>query len=569
MALFRKTNRVLQRLKRDESGTMAIAWAMSITAALGVIGAGIDFSLLAHADSRSQNIADTTALAAAIFVKNNERIPNDRNEGLKGLYTAAELGYSFEDWVVGGAAGVDINIVYDNDKREATVTVSGQTKPKIMQLLGQGNLDFGSESVVKYQEQELLDPASIVLILDNSGSMHFDDTPLDADGNRPDGTQPRIDGLEKSTEDMMAFLHDTVGPQDPDGNTPAVLRTGMLPFSDRIITATDVPMKWGRLSATEITDMEPDGATDSSVPLVEANRLLELEHTFHTPETPGKTPLKFIVLMTDGQNTEGDEEWVARAGTENWRRYVTGRPTDDGLVDAVPSTTQVTPEICQTDFETSWVLECSLSDSLGNHWTEILGPYDSRPNNDSGSYDIQVGGNGGNGMGMGMGMGGSTQTVTVTYNCNAQDRISESETCTPAQYDTTWSGWEYEEGEFEPPLGSDGPWQEGEFDIESNIQTRAECDALHAKNVEIYTVAYALEPGDYRTNDWGVDNNLPGGADYPFETTAENAAKARGILQYCASDDDNFITANDTASLTDAFKRIGNDIVKEIVRISS
>jgi len=141
----------------------------------------------------------------------------------------------------------------------------------------------------------------------------------------------------------------------------------------------------------------------------------------------------------------------------------------------------------------------------------------------------------------------------------------------------TWSGWEYYAGET--PYDNDPGWQEGEFDISSNIETRAECDALHAAGVEVFTVGFALTAGQFGVNNWpgrpDYGNHYPADVDpytgevYTDSIGVENANKAKGILQYCASRPENFITADDVTSLQTAFDRIGNTIIKEIVRISS
>ena len=77
-----------------------------------------------------------------------------------------------------------------------------------------------------------------------------------------------------------------------------------------------------------------------------------------------------------------------------------------------------------------------------------------------------------------------------------------------------------------------------------------------------------MAEGDYRTNDWGIQNRN-GNPDATITTTADNANDARAILQYCASSASNFITADNTEALEEAFERIGNTIVKEIIRIDS
>jgi len=514
MALFYKAKQVLGRYNRDESGTMAMSWALSATIMLGAMGAALDFSMLANADKRAQSIADTTALAAAIYVKNHEVKPANRNDGLLGNYTAQELGYEFRNWVINAATGVTVEVEYDDVNRQATATVSGKTKPVLVHVFGYDKLNFSAKTVVNYYEQEMLDPASIVMILDNSGSMHFDDQPLDETGNRPATAQPRIDGLETGAKNLMTMLDTTVGPQDGSTGLPKVLRTGMMAFSSDIIPSRTVNMKWGTLSDANIDAMTPGGATNSAPPLTIANTWLNVnEPPVHAVESPGKTPLKYIILMTDGKNTVGTEEWVAREGTENWRAWV------------------------QTGTSTEWSDDREVVNAyVSGGSCRWQGGHPAQDYTYFGSWGYNV----------------TYSNTTWRVECYVEEEVPEY-------------GWVYMEQENMPT--EPGDWEEGEFDITSNILTRAECDTLHASGVEIFSIAYALQPGDYPTNQWGIDNY--GNADYTYTTTAEDANKARGILQYCASEPQNFITANDTSALDAAFTRIGNDIVKEIIRISS
>jgi len=148
--------------------------------------------------------------------------------------------------------------------------------------------------------------------------------------------------------------------------------------------------------------------------------------------------------------------------------------------------------------------------------------------------------------------------------------VLTAQTCTDAVYETTWSGYEYFVGETTPP-GESG-WQEGEFDNESNIATRAECDSLHNAGVEVFSIGFALVPGQFKTNGWSSSSYwdiYPRDEDYSEAIGIENANRANGMLQYCASKPENFITANDSSALQTAFNRIGNTIIKEIIRISS
>jgi len=548
MAVLKKTNSILKKFKSDESGIAAISWAVSLTAIIGAMGAAMDFAMLSSADQRSQTIADTTALAAAIYVKNNEQIPQDRTSGLIGEYTAQELGYDYRNWVIDGAEGVSVNVSYDDVNREATVKVSGQTRPTLMQILGFDALNFNAETVVKYYEKDIQDPASVVLVLDNSGSMHFDDLPIDEFGNAPLDAVPRIDALKTSAKTFMTMLDEAVGPQVAGGSQPRTLRTGMMAFDSNIISSRTIPMDWGVVTDSEINAMTPQGATNSAPPMTQAKTWLNVnEPPVHEAENPGKTPLKYIILMTDGKNTVGDEVWTARAGTQNFRRYVTGRDNPSGLTGDLPgseptaSNTLVSAGECTGG---SWQAKCYRNGNL----KVTHGPYNYNP----GTY------------------------YSTWYNRRGKARqvicysdVLEDQTCTEDVYETTWSGYEYYVGETPPP-GSG--WEEGEFDNESNIATRAECDSLHNAGVEIFSIGFALVPGQFKTNDWSTSSYwdiYPRDEDYSEAIGIENANRANGMLQYCASKPENFITANDSSALQTAFDRIGNTIIKEIIRISA
>ncbi|MEP3891992.1 MAG: Tad domain-containing protein [Hellea sp.] len=543
MAIVKKATNILKRLKRDESGMAAISWALSLTAIIGAMGAAMDFAMLSSADARSQTIADTTALSAAIYMKTFEQIPQDREKGLIGDYTADELGYDYRNWVIDGADGVSVNIAYDNVKREATATVIGYTQPTLVQILGFGKLKFKAQTVVKYFEKDIQDPASVVMVLDNSGSMAFDDLPIDASGNAPANAERRMDGLKTSAKNFMAMLSETVGPQTADSGEPRVLRTGMMAFDGAIISSRTIPMHWGTISDSQINSMTPVGSTNSAPPLQVANTWLNVnEPSIHEAENPGKTPLKYVILMTDGKN-QGDLEWVNREGTETWRRYVTGATSPDGLDEVSSSQVETVPEVCEMENRYKRYYDY---DWYGTYW---FGEWDDEIITPSNHNHRRWG----------------------PYRRYSHPTPSQTEVCTPAEYETRYSGYEYGYGEEAPD--NSGGWTEGEQDVPANIASRAECDTLHAAGVEVFTIGFALVPGQFETNEWadrpGAYTPYPSNGSYNYSDSIKSTNLAKGMLQYCASKDQNFITADDVASLETAFDLIGNTIIKEIIRISS
>ena len=523
-------DRLLSKLKsynKNEDGAFSIMWGVSLIVMVGAVGMGVDYAVATSSFAKAQTLADTTALAAAINVRDNGgEIPTNQSEGLFGDYTAAQLGYKFSNSVINGAAGVSVNVSYDAVKREAHVTLNGATRPFFMQAFGYNDFKFDGASVVKFEEKEPLEPASIVLVLDNSGSMAFDDKPLH-NGNPPFDATRRMEGLIASAKNFMIKLDEEVGPQ-VEGEDELFLRTGMLAFDKEIIEDRVVPMEWGTQWATgpedKLEDMNPLTATDSSLPLERALEWLtgdgtEDEPAVHERVNENANPLKYVILMTDGKNSEGDEQWVAREGTQQWRR-ITHIPekTEREIVNAfIPDA------------------QCRIENGYERQY------YEYRYSNGT------------------LFRGNTRQRVT----CNVT---------TPAITEEDFRFQTDEPNEA-------GDWEEGEIDIQSNIDTREQCDKLHDEDVEVFTIGFALTPGQFETNEWGnrtgaftpFPPNVPtNGFDaYTFEESLKDTNIAKGLLQYCASSDKNFITAEDTEALQEAFKKIGETIVKEVIRIDS
>ena len=384
MLRFPKTNRLLRRFRTDENGNMAVIFAVSAVAAVGIMGAAMDYSTLSNAANKGQAISDQAALAAAVYVSQNGSAPTNDNEGTdeapasdrgyldksQKTYTAAELGYDFNNFVEGGAENVKVEFEYDARNGEVTATVSGKTKPTFVQLLGRHDLEFSSVSTAKYDDYDVYDPASIVLVLDNSGSMAFDDKPVvrktggrwrDGQGRRydsPDDARPRIDALRDNARSFMQTLGNLVGDQTNDDDK--ILRTGMLAYNEATINNRSVLMDWQTVvTASSIDQMVANGGTNSAPPVDLARIWMEREDNIHFNVHGDDNPLKFMIFMTDGLNTNNSVTWVEEDDTGQWR----------GLV------TRCSRTRCSTNYEE---VERENPPGYGTDWTE--GYYDSTAN---------------------------------------------------------------------------------------------------------------------------------------------------------------------------------------------
>jgi len=190
--------------------------------------------------------------------------------------------------------------------------------------MGQDKLKFSSKSVVKYHNVDFEDPASIVLVLDNSGSMGWDDKRVvfRSDGSyyTPYDAIPRINALEASVKNFMASLNELVDDQSQVPEGQRVLRTGMLAYNTGTVSSHTVKMDWGTIGDAKVNAMNAFGGTNSSAPLRTARDWMKAEDAIHKKEH-GKTPLKFAIFMTDGVNTSGGTVWEAEEETGLWRIY--------------------------------------------------------------------------------------------------------------------------------------------------------------------------------------------------------------------------------------------------------
>ena len=306
--------RLTDRFIRNEDGNFAAMFALTSTVIVGVIGASMDYSIATSTEKKAQNIADTVALAGAIYVMNNDEVPTNETEAnlAPGKHTAASLGYDFGDFAMGGNGNVDINIDYDDSDKVVTVRVTGASETTFSRVLGHEKIKFTSEAQVSYMDIEDAHPASIALVLDNSGSMAWDDKIARSDGTSPPGARERIHGLKSSVKSFRRDINKRLGPQK--SKNYRTLRMGMLPYSTDTISDAVVEMKWGYIKNGDVNAMAAAGSTNSNPPMATALEWMEDEDNEHEKEAkrkdkPEKDPLKFVILMSDGENTVGGWEF--------------------------------------------------------------------------------------------------------------------------------------------------------------------------------------------------------------------------------------------------------------------
>lgn len=287
-----------------EEGSVATMFGVSILVLLLLTGAVIDINRLYTAKSHAQNMGDNIGLMATIYVSNNDGPPSNSSEGFMNdqWYDHKERGLDFGT-VADSDISVKFKVTYDDVNEQAVVSTRSVVKPMFGSMFGASEVNIETNSTIKYAKKEFSNPASVFLVMDNSGSMAFDDLPKAwANGPRPVGAKARIDGMKTSVKDFVGHLETVIAP-DPDDPSIKYLRMGMTAFNSNIINSRTVRPFWGTLSNNQIDRMVADGGTVPTVALRRVRNWMRNEGRAHSRMNGSETPLKYVVLMTDGSNS--------------------------------------------------------------------------------------------------------------------------------------------------------------------------------------------------------------------------------------------------------------------------
>lgn len=284
----------------------SIAGVFGVTAPLLIICVGVayDTSQLTNTKGQAQLMADNIGLNASIFVKENDRTPENIAEGYvhDQWYSGNELGLSFGHGVVGNNK-TRFKVSYDDVGEQVVVEVETDIKPAFMQISGNRSVEFTTLSVVKYAKKAYTNPASIFLVVDNSGSMAFDDKPQSYQwGPTPAGTRPRITGMKEALSDFNEHLSKTIVP-DQSNPDRKFLRMGMTAYNTNIINSRTVSPRWGTIPDNNINSMVADGGTVPTQALQRVQSWMTSEDTLHEAVNGSDEPLKYVILMADGANS--------------------------------------------------------------------------------------------------------------------------------------------------------------------------------------------------------------------------------------------------------------------------
>lgn len=273
---------MLTKFKNDEGGNVAIMFSVVLLVLLGGIGAAVDMSQMVSNKQKVADIADSTALAAALVAREGQKKRLRKSKKHFSENVALETSIEIRD---------NVSIVFDDSAKEVTVQVAAKTNFFLMHLFGQAENDVTASATVGYAI-DYVPPISIAFAFDTSGSMGW----LTTDG------QVKIEALETATSDLFDAMF---AASEQPGMLGSALTTAFSTYNTELVI-NDVP----RAGYTHILNTMRDdllftasGGTNS-VPAVQfaVDQLAAADIAQPDSKWSGH-----LVFMTDGDNNQ--PEW--------------------------------------------------------------------------------------------------------------------------------------------------------------------------------------------------------------------------------------------------------------------
>ena len=270
---------MLTKYKNDEGGNVAIMFSVVLLVILGGIGAAVDMSQLVSSKQKIADIADSTALAAALVARESQKSRMKFAKEHFAENVAFETSIEIRE---------DVNIVFDDSTKEVTVKVAAKTNFFLMHLFGHAQNDVTASATVGYAI-DYVPPISVAFAFDTSGSMGW----LTTDG------QVKIDALELATGDLFDAMF--AATESPDLLDKALTTAFSTYNTDLIIN--DVPRKGYEHILDTMQDdslFVANGGTNSTPSVQFAiDQLIAKESSESDPKWSGN-----LIFMTDGDNNQ-------------------------------------------------------------------------------------------------------------------------------------------------------------------------------------------------------------------------------------------------------------------------
>jgi Flp pilus assembly protein TadG/uncharacterized protein YegL len=320
----------LSRLLRDRRGNFGMMTALVFPVMLAAGGVAIDLTKMVMIKAELQDATDAAALAAASSLANDGKTAEQAKEiAMRFLKSQMTTGGSVDaegeqedkdknDYTSSTKINVKETVLSGNGKSFQVDVATKYTLDfnPFTRLLGQKSADLNARSTAESGTAEKKHSISMFLVLDQSGSMSFITNEKDPDKNKKcqnhtssnwytanlKETSPCYISKIAALKTAVASLVTELNTADPEKK---YVRTGAVSYNDKMLTTVD--LAWGTATALAYVNAiakVPQGGTDSSGAFAQGLKKVKdpAEETIHKNKS-GQVPSRFILFMTDGENT--------------------------------------------------------------------------------------------------------------------------------------------------------------------------------------------------------------------------------------------------------------------------
>ncbi|MBO9099756.1 VWA domain-containing protein [Rhizobium sp. B230/85] len=324
----------LRRFFSDRSGNFGILTALAVPVVFAGAGVAVDVSNMVLSKNQLQNATDAAALATASALADGTTTTTNAQAFGKDFVSGQMANYLGSDATTLAAlkSGTKVNVTPTTDattgSKSYAVSINGSFPQQVngmTKLLGWNQVTIATSSSTSSNSATAATSTgqalSMFLALDKSGSMAWvtstKDTSQLACWNYTESSWPyayytapcyvsKIAALKQAA----GVLFDQLDKSDP---TKVLVRLGGLTYTDTTDTGKPEPQTWGSSSMRSYVnriDDVPTGGTDASGPMAQAYSALTANAEASAQLLKGnKTFAKYIVLMTDGENTGHSSVW--------------------------------------------------------------------------------------------------------------------------------------------------------------------------------------------------------------------------------------------------------------------
>lgn len=315
------------RFAANKYGNFGIMTTILVPVVLAAVAISMDISKLLADKTKLASALDAASLATASALTNGD-ITTAQAQNFATRIAAGQLAATLTTAQIAElktSLVAQVSSQGSGSKKDYTVKVTGQFSEKLLAFStfhAGGTRKVGGSSTASSQAQTAT-AISLYLVIDESGSMAW---PTETeDTSKPNGCNqyPKKDWDKKvfykpcyvtkiaSLKTAATALFDQMDSIESSDSTNLLVRTGVNSFNHEVKGRSN--LTWGTSKArTYVSDrpVKPMGGTDMTDALDEAKVALNSNGEASAQSANGnKTFKKFIVLMTDGENTGESSEW--------------------------------------------------------------------------------------------------------------------------------------------------------------------------------------------------------------------------------------------------------------------